>query len=68
MTGLIILLTSLAISFTPVPGESYRAYDEIPKPDSILFKKEKQKSYRAITRQINTRLYEDLNDLKDIRH
>ena len=30
--------------------------------------KEKQRSYRAITRQVNTRLYEDLKDLKEIRY
>ena len=44
MTGMLTLLTSLVISCTPATGVSYRTYDEMPKQDSILFKKEQMKS------------------------
>ena len=44
MTGVILLLTTLTTSCTPVSGVSYRTYDELPKEDSILFKKEQMRS------------------------
>lgn len=40
MTVIITLLVSLTISCTPATGVSYRAYDEMPRQDSIIFKKE----------------------------
>ena len=44
MTGVILLMTTLTTSCTPVSGVSYRTYDELPKEDSILFKKEQMRS------------------------
>lgn len=35
---------------------------------AAVLPKEKQRSYRAITRQVKARLYEDLKDLKEIRY
>ncbi len=40
MTVIITLLASLAISCTPAMGISHRAYDDTPRQDSIIFKKE----------------------------
>ena len=41
---------------------------EVREQIAQMFPKEKQKSYREITRQVHTRLYNDLVDLKEIRY
>ena len=41
---------------------------DVRKQITLMYPKEKQKSYREITKQIHTRLYNDLQDLKEIRY
>ncbi len=41
---------------------------EVREQIALMLPKEKQKSYREITRQMHTRLYNDLVDLKEIRY
>ena len=41
---------------------------EVRKQIALMLPKEKRKSYREITRQMHTRLYNDLSDLKDVRY
>ena len=41
---------------------------EVREQITLLLPKEKQKSYREITKQMHTRLYNDLVDLKEIRY
>ena len=40
---------------------------EVREQITLMLPKEKQKSYREITKQMHTRLYNDLVDLKEIR-
>ena len=41
---------------------------EVREQIAMMLPKEKQKSYREITRQMHTRLYNDLEELKEIRY
>ena len=41
---------------------------EVREQIALMLPKEKQKSYREITKQMHTRLYNDLVDLKEIRY
>ena len=41
---------------------------EVREQIALMLPKEKQKSYREITKQMHTRLYNNLVELKDIRY
>lgn len=43
-------------------------WQEVREQIALMLPKEKQKSYREITKQMHTRLYNDLVDLKEIRY